>query len=344
MDVQSTQVSHHTGTDRTRYGSVMAIILFALVALGLIAFLNIPKSPVEPRPAPPPVPKVDYATLVKQKINEASRQDGLALKRFEGSLSKVIAYYEPWFAYAASKSSEKAAKLGAMRDIVYYLVKDQIFKKGETDAYLTKKFDPVLKPIVVGFARDVKKVMDRLEYDLRGISVKLAIDLASIGPGAAPASQRPTPRLDTWRDFDQALKGLGYKVGVSKVFVADDFSSFKVVPDIVKRIAKISSRMFATPVKKAAFSPVLAASDWIFPLGDILGLISIGWAGYDISQMQNQFQNEVSVSMKNKLDGIRDAMNEQARAFAAIKVSEYKNIQTRMGNQANKHFERKAGS
>jgi hypothetical protein len=322
----------------------LAIILLALVTVELIAFLNIPKSPVEPRPAPPPIPKVDYETLVKQKINEASRQDGLALKRFEGSLSKVITRYEPWFTYAASKSSEKAGKPIAMGAIVYYLAKDQVSKKGETDAYLTKTFDPILKPIMVGFARDVKKVMDGLEYDLRSISVKLAIDLASIGPGAVPVSQRPIPRLDTWRDFDQALKGLGYKVGVSTVYVVDDFADFKVVPDIVKRIATISSRMFAKPIVKAASSPVLATLDGPLPFGDILSLINIAWAGYNISQMQTQFQKEVRVSMKNKLDGIREAMNNRARIFAASKVSEFKKLQEGMGNQTNKQFEGNAGS
>lgn len=341
MDVQSTLVRHRTGTDRTR----LAIIIFATVIVGLIAFLQFQKSSVAPRPAPPPIPKVDYETLVKQKINEASRQDGLVLKRFDGSLSKVIAYYEPRFAYAASKSSEKAAKPDAMGAIVYYLAKDQIFKRGETDAYLTKKFEPVLKPIVDGYSRDVKKVMDRLENDLRVISVKLAIDLASIGPGATQAPQRPILRIDTRSDFDQALKDLGYTVVlVSKDFVTNDFASFKVTPDIVKRIAAISSRMFAKPIEKAASSSALAAVDGPFPFGDILSLLGIAWTAYDISQMQNKFQNDVQDSMKNKLDGIRDAMNKRAKTFAVSKISEFRKLQEGMGNQTNKQLERKAGS
>lgn len=348
MDVQSTQVNHRTGTERTRYPKgVLAIIIFALVTVGFIAVLKSPKSPVEPRPAPAPLPRVDYQALIKQKINGAARQDRAALNRFEDSLRKEIARYEPWFEYAASKSSEKAAKPEAMTAIVYYLAKDQIYKKRETDAYLTKELGPDLDPIVNGFSRDVKHVMDRLEYDLRGISVKLAIDLASIGPGVTPPSQRPIPRIDTWRDLDQALKDLGYKVGtvgVSTVFVADEIATSRFATNVVKGIAAISSRMFAKPIAKAATSSVIAAFDGPLPFGDIASLIGIVWAGYDISQMQTQFQEDVRVSTKNKLDGMRDAMNKRARTFAVSKVSEFKKLQEGMGNQATKQFEGKAGS
>lgn len=325
-----------------------------MTAVGAIAFLESQKSPVVrpktsavPQPAAPPVLKVDYQALIKQKINEAAQQNRFAHKRFEDSLRKQIARYEPWFEYAARKSSEKAAKPEAMTAIVYYLAKDQIYKKGETDAYLTKELGPDLNPIVDGFSRDIQHVMNRLEYDLRGISVKLAIDLASIGPGAPPALQRPIPRINTWRDLDQALKDLGHKVGavgVSTVFVADDIATSRVATNIVKGLAAISSRMFAKPIAKVATSSAVAFFDGPLPFGDIASLIGIAWAGYDISQMQTQFQEDVRVSTKNKLDGIRDAMNKRARTFAENKVSDFKKLQEGMGIQTNKQFKGKVGS
>lgn len=355
MKSQSTQASPRPGICGTRHTQIsVLIVLLATAAVGIVAFLESqrspvvrPVAPVVPQPASPPVQKVDYQALVKQKTNEAGRQDRAAHKRFEHSLSEVIAYYEPRFAEAASKSSEQAAKPKAMGAIVYYLAKDQIYKKRETDAYLTQTLEPDLNRIVDPFARDVKKVIDRFEYDLRGISVKLAIDLASIGPGASPASQQPIPRFDTWREFDKSLKDLGYEVGVisaSTVFIARDSAASRIATNILKDITAISSRMFAKPIAKAASSSALAALDGPLPFGDIVSLIGILWTGYDISQMQSQFQEDVRASTKIKLDGISDAMNRRARTFAANKITEFKNLQEEMGNQTKKQFEVKAGS
>ena len=80
MDVQLTQAGPRSRTDRTRYRrGVLAIVLPALEPVGVIAFLKSQRSPVNP---------IDYKSVVKQKTNDAYRQDDLALKSFHDSLEK----------------------------------------------------------------------------------------------------------------------------------------------------------------------------------------------------------------------------------------------------------------
>lgn len=116
-----------------------------------------------------------------------------------------MARYEPRLEFAAKKSSLQVATPTAMGAIVYSLAMDQVSGTQETDAYLEKALQP-FKPIANAYARDVGVIMNRLEYDLRGNSVKLATDLAAIGPGAPKGPQRPVQNIKNWRDFDLALR------------------------------------------------------------------------------------------------------------------------------------------
>lgn len=326
MDVQSTQAGPRSRTDRLRYRrGVLAIILLALVAVGVIAFLKSQRSPVNP---------IDYKSIVKQKTNDANRQDDLALTRFRDSLEKEIARYEPWFVYAASEAGSKASKPTAMEVIVYYLAKDQIYGRHETDNYLTKKIGPILDPIVDGFARDVNMVMDRFENDLRLTTVKLAIDLAAIGPGNPRLPRHDVPSVDSWAKFNQALKNLGCNtagVAVSVAFDVTAIADSQVSAEILKRIVAASSRIFARQAARVVALVPLPALDGPLPIGDILALAGIAWTAYDISQMHDEFRDDVRKSTRAKLDEIRDVMNNRAKAFADSKVAEFKKLQAAMG-------------
>ena len=328
--------------DQTRFNrGTWVIILFALVAVAVIVMLKNQKSPVVsgvPVPAPAPVPTIDYPALVKQKTNEAIRQDQQARKRFEDSLNKEIARYDPWFQYAANKSSLELATPTAMGAIVYYLAKDKVSGTQETDTYLENALGPILKPIANAYARDVGVVMNRLEYDLRGISVKLATDLAAIGPGDPREPQRPVPNVGNWRDFDLALKHLGFNVPTAVAnLIANPNSipAFRVGPVVLKRIAEISSRMFSKQVVRLAAAPVLATMSGPIPIGPLLTLAGIVWMAYDLQQMQKQFENEVRASTKTKLHAIRDVMNRHARKYSNDTLAASKKLQESMGNQTN---------
>ena len=344
MDVQSDE-RPRMERDQTRFNrGTWVIILFALVAVAVIVMLKNQKSPVVsgvPVPAPTPVPTIDYPALVKQKTNEAIRQDQQARKRFENSLNKEIARYDPWFQYAANKSSLELATPTAMGAIVYYLAKDKVSGTQETDAYLEKTLGPILKPIANAYARDVGVVMNRLDSDLRGISVKLAIDLAAIGPGDAKGPQRPVPNVKNWQSFDQALKHLGFNVPdvvATHLLTTNGIPSFRMGPIIQKRIAAISSRMFAKHVLRLAATPVLATMSGPIPIGPLLALANAGLAAFQLQQMQSQFANDVHTSTKTKLYAISNVMNGQARKYANDTLAAYQVLQASMGNQTNDRF------
>lgn len=342
MTVQSDE-SLRNGRDQARSNrGAWTSILLALVAVAAIVMLKSQKMPVDDS-----APRIDYPALVKQKTDEASRQDDLARRRFEDSLAKEMARYEPWFEYAAKKSSLHVATPEAMGAIVYHLARDKVLNTQDTDAYLDEALGPILKPIANAYARDVGTVMNRFEYDLRSISVKLATDLAAIGPGDPQTPQRAIPNVANWQSFDQVLKNLGFNVatvGVSTVFDASAIVSSRIGPEVLKRIAAIASRMFAKQVVRIAAIPVLVTMDGPLPIVDLLALAGVVWTGYDLYQMQSQFEIEVRDSTKSKLYGIRDAVNSQARTFAEGKFVAFNKLQASMGNQTNDRFKQGAGS
>jgi hypothetical protein len=335
MAVQSDE-SHSMEKDQTRFSrGTWVIILFALVAVAAIVMLKSQNTPVVSG-VPDLASSIDYPALVKQKTDEASRQNQQARKHFESSVNREIARYEPWFEFAAKKSSLQVATPTAMGAIVYCLAKDKVSGTQETDRYLETVLGPILKPIADAYARDVGMVMNRLDYDLRGISVKLATDLAAIGPGDPKGPQRPVPNVGNWRDFDQALKNLGFNipaVGVSTVFDAYGIASSKIGPVILKRIAAISSRMFAKHVLRLAATPVLTTMSGPIPIGPLLALANVVLTAYDLQQMQSQFANDVSTATRSELHAIRDVMNKHARKYADDKLAAYKKLQASMGNK-----------
>lgn len=335
MAVQSDE-SRSMERDQTRFNrGTWVIFLFALVAVAAIVMLKSQNTPVVSG-VPDLAPSIDYPALVKQKTDEASRQNQLARKRFESSLNREIARYDPWFKFAAKKSSLQVATPTAMGAIVYYLAKDKVSGTQETDAYLEKALGPILKPIANAYARDVGAIMNRLEYDLRGISVKLAIDLAAIGPGDSKGPQRPVPNVKNWQNFDQALKHLGFNVpaaAAAHLPTTKGIPSFRMGPLIQKRIAPIGSRMFVKHVGRVAALPALVAMGGPIPIGPLLTLAGIVWTAYDLQQMQKQFENEVRTSTKSELHAIRDVMNRHARKYADDKLAASKKLQASMGNQ-----------
>lgn len=221
---------------------------------------------------------------------------------------------------------------------------DKVKNEHQADAHLTREIGPLIDPVVHALGRDVGAEMDKLESDLRRISVHLAFNLASFGPGNPPAPRRIDAATHITREFfEQALKNLGYHaagVGVSIAFDAYAIANSRVGADVLKKIAAVSSRVFAKQVIRMAASTVLVLADGPLPIGDILAAVGLLWTAYDISQMQVQFENEIRMSTETRFGEVRSAMKAQVNVFAASKVSEFRELQSKMGSTSVELFTR----
>ena len=335
------QVALKLQTARSRLTPrTLAILLATLLTIGVVAVLKNQKKPVEQRPAVT-LPKIDYAKLAKKKVEDAIQQDELALKRFEASLRNALGTYGIKSAEAAEAISAQASQPDAMAAIVFYLAKDQITSGHQTDDYLNNLIQPIFVPIVDEFGNAVSFATATFENDLRRTSVQLAIDLASIGPGASENNRRTVPDADIRREFDSAVRNLGINVAVTVVLVPLDVASLigsKGGPGILKGIRALASRMFAKQVVKLAATPALASIPSPLPIPQLIAVASLAWTAYGIYQMQNEFHDEVSTSITDKLGEISKAMKIRANDFALGKLNEHRSVQTAMADNTIKAF------
>lgn len=322
---------------RSSYG---LILILAVIAIGLIAYLKSQKVEVGPTP-PPPEPKVDYSKLIQVHADQASRRNLNALKVLELDVNRVVKEHEGKLSSAAREAAKEAADYGSCCKIVYYLAWDKVKGQDETEAYLNREIKPFLDPATQALGTDVDAAVKKLDYELRRSTVQLANDLAAL----APAKYALDTHVDvgstmSLEDFRQSLKNLGFNatgISVSLAFDAVALCKSQLVAVLWKKITAIAARMFGKQVAKVAASGAVAAADGPFPVGDIIALGGIIWTGYDVHALRKQFEREITTSLDNLLADARHGMHKQALDHATDMVKQYQKLQDEIGSQTLEH-------
>ena len=287
--------------------------------------------PVVVKPAPIPI---DYRKLVAERVTEASRQDELAVTRFNEGLTKALLGYKARSENATSETAEKLSSAEDLAHILFYMAKDQTDSGHQTDDYLDSETQPILKPLLGNFGRDINVLIQTLDNDLRRISMQLAVDLASIGPGNSETPGQILLAPDVKREFDAAVKRLGADatLSVAQLFAKQIGAAIRMA--IPKRVAAIAARMFAKQVAKIAASSAIGSIPSPIPLPQVLFLGGLAWTAYDISTLSGDFRDEIYKSTKTELDGVGTTTRTYAQDFALKRTNEIRNIQTAMGSES----------
>jgi len=316
----------------TRRILVLGVPLLAL-AFG-IAFFS--KGHRETGPVVPPAPiPIDYKRLVAEKVTEASRQDDLAVTRFNEGLTRAVISYTAKSENAALEIAEKLSSAEDLAYILFYLAKDQTSSAHQTDDYLDSETQPILNALLSDFGRDTNVLIQSLDNDLRRISMQLAVDLASIGPGKSEVPGHIVLTPDVKREFDVIVKRLGIDATVlSATVIFSKQIGAGISKAIPKRVVAIAARMFAKQVAKIAASSAIGSIPSPIPLPQLILLGGIAWTAYDIWVIRDNFREEVYKSTKTELDRAGATTRTYAQNFAITKINAFRNIQTAMGSES----------
>jgi hypothetical protein len=316
---------------------VLGVPLLALV-LG-IAFFSRGHRETGPvvQPAivqPAPIP-IDYKKLVAEKVTEASRQNDLAVLRFRKGLKKALASYTAGSEIAASKTAEKLSSADDLANILFYLAKDKTNSGHQTDNYLDSETQPILNPLLQKLGRNTNVLIQGLDDELRRISMQLAVDLASIGPGKPEVPGHVVLTLDVKREFDAIVKRLGFDVTVLSVTVIFSnqigAATSRAIP---KRVAVIAASMFAKQVAKIAASSAIGSIPSPIPFPQLIALAGFAWTAYEIRAISDDFRDEIHNLTTIGLGRVGATTNTYAHNFAIKQTNAFRNIQTAMGSES----------
>lgn len=318
---------------RSSYGF---ILILAVVAIGLIAYLKSQKSEIQPAPRPR-APGVDYSKLIQLHADQASRRNINALKVFEMDVNRVVKEHEAKLSSAAREAAREAADYGSCCKIVYYLAWDKVKGQNETEAYLNREIKPFVDSAAQAFGDDVDAALKKLDYELRRSTVQLANDLATLGPAQHAPETTVDVDLMRYGDFQQSVRNLGFNATGIAVSVAIDAVALRrtQLPAVFwKKITAIAARLFRKQVAKVAGSAAVAAVDGPLPVGDIIALGGMIWTGYDIYALQKEFEKEITTSLDNLLADASNNVHKQAVAHATEMLKNHQKLQDDIGSQA----------
>jgi len=308
-------------------GPIVIIFVLVIVTVLLIYYFKIQKTPVQPR---------DYTARIKVHTDQASQRNLNALKLYELSVNKLIKEYEPKLGNAAREAAKEIASYTSCCAIVYYLAWDKIKNQNETEAYMNKKIKPLLDPVMHALAKDMNRVVQDFDYELRRSTVQLAFDLAKLKSDHGGADLKINVDEMSHLDIQQSLHNLGFNVvGIGIGIIFDTVALYKsqLLAPLWKKITAIAATMFGKQIAKLATLPALAAADGPLPIGDILALLGGIWTGYDIYAAQKEFEIEINASLGNLLTEAQNSAHKQVIAHATTLVMAYQKVQDEIGTQ-----------
>jgi hypothetical protein len=317
---------------------VILLVMLAIVTIIVIVSLKSQKSPVQAVGSVPT--QVDNAKIFQDAIRDALAKAALrnqkAVSQFDLSLKNSSSVRGPELEKISRYAAVQLAEFKPCSTIIYYLALDQIKQGNQAENFVTKKIEPLFPPYTAAISQEINNATKTFEYEIQRSTVDLAYDLAAIKSDATHSTLISKDKL-TGLNVDQSLRNLGFNatgVSVGIAFTATDLMASNTASALYKKISPIAMRIFGKQVAKVAVSGTLVAADGPLPIGDILALIGLAWTGYDVMNLQKEFEQEIYVSMNNSLQ--ETLVNSQAGAVENMNkiLIAHQTIQSSAGNQS----------
>lgn len=326
--------------------TVAVVGLFALLCTSIVFVLVFPWEPIAPTEPPPldqpSVPKIDYQALVNAETVKASAQSQQLVAAFRVSIENFDAEFAKQLPVAAYNASASAATYKSILSLISHLAWDKAKGTNESESYLASRIEPSIGPAVNEFRLNLNSETAKLDNELRKVTVQLAGNIAAIGPGDS-RPPRVVSQENTMPEFQTILKHLGrsatgnsFSIGLSVV----DLVKPNMLSSLISPVRKIALQMFGKPIARLAVLPFVAEATGPIPIGAVIAVAGLLYTGYDIYRMQADFENQVFIDLKTRLDGIRNMSKTSALNFATSRAQDIQKIQAEIGSQALKSLEK----
>lgn len=323
---------------------IVWLLLLAAVTLTLISMIKRFQKPVMPRStnsvptiSHKPIITGDVAQRIQVHSDQASRRNLESLRLFELEIARVMMKHESKLSQAASSAAADTSSYGSCCEIIYLLACDQFNDTNNATNFLNEQINPKIEAALRNLNDDIKSELETLQYSLRRSTIQLAVDLAAATSTEATAEVELNPEDFAQADVNQALNNLGFNAIAISIGVGFDVVAIlhsQAWRMMWSKLSGLAGRLFATQVTTVAASGGVALIDGPLPIGDILAVAGLLWTAWDIHASQQQFQQQLTVALDNKLIDARQEIHTRLLEHARKIVEEYRNLQDDIGTQA----------
>ena len=286
----------------------------------------------------PPIPKVDYQALVNAETSKAREQSQKILAGHKVSLVGVESQYAMRFSLAAYEASASAAEYKSILTLIGNLAWDQVKSTNGAESHLKSRIEPSITRVMSEFNLKMNSETAKFDNDLQKITVQMAANIASIGPGASRPQARVAPLEDMELEFKKLLKNLGWET----IIIVGAPLGYDIVKGLMPgmlrslniTVRSTALRMFAKQVARVAALPLVAAATGPIPIGAILAIVGILYTGYDMYQLQTNFESDVNVDLRAKINQVRYESMDNAEQYALSRAKKIQEIQSMIATKA----------
>jgi hypothetical protein len=281
-----------------------------LLVVGLATYFFMRPTPTEKttvnRPAGQTMGDAKYEDLIKREMATAAEDTRRAQREHSASVKRLISIHASKADSIADQAADRASEFATLTKTIYYLAQDQVTGGKETDRYLQEKIGPTVEPDLQSLAREVNAGIAAFDVEVRRITVQLATNIASIGPGTQPAPPRVVPPAMIGPEFNRIIAERGGKFADIAVEIGLDVVPKAIPKTMIMKLsqmcARIALRLFGKQVAKLVGSAVIGTATGPFEIVVLAGAVI--WTGYDVWQARIGYRDEVRATMKNQLDSV----------------------------------------
>ena len=307
--------------------SFFFIFAIVLVFIIIIAFFKCQTVPVLQRV---------HDSRIKIYTDQASQRNAIALKIYEMNLNRVLKEYQPKLDGATKNAVKEVANYKSCCAIIYYLAWDKIKNSNKTDEYMHKTINPLLDPVTKELAKDMSKILEDFDYELKRSTVQLAYDLAALNPGRSDKYENINIDDMSHMDIQQSLQNLGFNsicIGVSVIFDIGALYKSNFIGPFFKNIISKAAAIFSKQIARVAVLPALVAADGPSPVFDVLAILGALWTACDINDSREQFEADINASLHNLLEEAQNNAHKKSLDHANTLLNAYQKAQDDMGVQ-----------
>lgn len=318
MCIQCTIAQTHRGEFlknlNIRLRALKKVLAFSVLAIVLVgcASTNLPSS--------------ERATFVQSQYQLALARNRISVKTYEVAQAKLDSEFRKKFEDVARETSEKLSDKQAIALTVYYLAKDAVARTSEVDHFISHAAGPALGDVVDQYIKELDKLTENLEAELRITSLEFSGAIAVNGSTRDSAQWYGSNVLKSSAEFDKALSDLGYKtakLGVRVTANIYNFSGRSTLRSLMTGVQALASRIFAKSVTRLIATAAASVFDGPLPISKILTLISVVWTGYELAELQSAYRSALIKSVMEGLESTGIGISASAKDARVQKANSF---------------------
>jgi len=292
----------------------IALLVFTVLAVAVIAALHGSRTPVVPRPPAAGPGGTALYERIQISLAAATTRNEQALALCESEVNRILAREFDEIKRRGDKAAAEVASYSSCCGIILRLAKDQVFGGNRAASYVDEELGSRLRPTLQTCSRQLDTALARFDRALAESTVTFAGELAQVRGTVSGEPVNVAVELPPGGDLDKALQNLGFNgtaVTVSATLDVWALLNSRLVGGLLTKVTGMAASMFARPAAAAAAEMTVAAADGPLPIGDAIAAVGGLWTAYDIYATRKSFEQELKTTLANAIPDMQRSVHDQ---------------------------------